>query len=36
MKVADMDWALLAEKGQEWMTYWDRNVRGRGKTTAAR
>ncbi len=36
MKVVDMDWAMLAEKGAEWMTYWDRNVRGRGKTAAAK
>jgi iron(III) transport system substrate-binding protein len=36
MKVANVDWAQIAEKGQEWMTYWDRNVRGRGKSTAAK
>ena len=35
MKVADVDWALLADKGAEWMTYWDRNVRGRGKSAAS-
>jgi len=30
MRAADMDWGMLDEKGGEWMTYWDRNVRGRG------
>lgn len=29
MVAADMDWALLDQKGPDWMTYWDRNVRGR-------
>jgi iron(III) transport system substrate-binding protein len=30
LRYADMDWQLLAERGPEWMTYWDRHVRGRG------
>jgi iron(III) transport system substrate-binding protein len=25
-----MDWDLLSERGADWMSYWDRNVRGRG------
>jgi iron(III) transport system substrate-binding protein len=33
MKVADMDWDLLAEKGADWMTYWDRNVRGKSASS---
>ncbi len=28
--VAPIDWQLLSEQGAAWMTYWDRNVRGRG------
>jgi len=31
MKVADVDWDLLAQHGAEWMRYWDENVRGKGK-----
>ena len=31
MKVANMDWALLADHGADWMTYWDRTVRGKGR-----
>lgn len=31
---ADMDWDLLSERGQEWMLYWDRQVRRRGGTGA--
>lgn len=27
---ADVDWSLIAERGQEWMRQWDREVRGRG------
>jgi iron(III) transport system substrate-binding protein len=27
---ADVDWNLIAERGQEWMRLWDREVRGRG------
>ena len=34
--VEDMDWNLLAERGADWMTYWDRNVRGRGSVPPAR
>lgn len=30
MVVEPMDWKLLAEQGANWMSYWDRNVRGRG------
>jgi iron(III) transport system substrate-binding protein len=29
--VADVDWDLIAERGQEWMGRWDREVRGRGR-----
>lgn len=31
MKVADVDWALLADQGPGWMRWWDQHVRGRGK-----
>ncbi len=31
MVVAPMDWELLSDRGQAWMTYWDRNVRGTGR-----
>ena len=27
---AEIDWRLLAERGQEWMARWDREVRGHG------
>ncbi len=30
MRSADVDWNMLDLHGAEWMTYWDRNVRGRG------
>ncbi len=30
MVAADMDWTLLDQKGSDWMTWWDRNVRGKG------
>ena len=30
MVIADVDWVMLEERGAEWMTYWDRNVRGKG------
>jgi len=33
MVVADVDWKQLAEKGSEWMGYWDQHVRGTGKTS---
>jgi iron(III) transport system substrate-binding protein len=38
MRVADVDWDLLAARGAEWMRYWDETVRGRGArgNTAAR
>src|SRR2546425_4857870 len=31
MKVADVDWDLLAARGAEWMRYWDEHVRGKGR-----
>jgi len=31
MVVADVDWNLLAERGPEWMRWWDQHVRGTGK-----
>jgi iron(III) transport system substrate-binding protein len=31
MKVADVDWDTLAERGAGWMRYWDQNVRGKGR-----
>lgn len=31
MKVAPMDWDLLARDGSSWMAYWDQHVRGTGK-----
>lgn len=34
--VADMDWELLGAQGAAWMTYWDRQVRGRGAATRRR
>ncbi|MGE5926162.1 MAG: extracellular solute-binding protein [Gemmatimonadota bacterium] len=34
MKVADMDWQLLAEEGAGWMAYWDTHVRNSGKGMA--
>lgn len=30
MKTADVDWDLLAERGQDWMDTWDRTVRSQG------
>jgi len=30
LKAADVDWSLIAKNGQEWMTAWDRTVRGHG------
>ncbi len=33
LRYEPMDWDLLAERGSEWMTYWDRNVRGRGSAS---
>jgi len=31
MKVADIDWAVLAERGPDWMRWWDQHVRGKGR-----
>ena len=31
MRVAEVDWRLLAKKGSAWMSYWDRHVRGSGR-----
>ncbi|HET8712279.1 MAG TPA: extracellular solute-binding protein [Gemmatimonadales bacterium] len=30
MVVADVDWRVLAERGPEWMRWWDQHVRGTG------
>ncbi len=30
LKPAPVDWAMIAARGQEWMTTWDRTVRGKG------
>jgi iron(III) transport system substrate-binding protein len=27
----EMDWGMLSEVGSDWMSYWDRHVRGRGR-----
>jgi iron(III) transport system substrate-binding protein len=34
MRVADVDWQLLADRGPEWMRRWDQHVRGRGRSAA--
>src|SRR5881392_2187684 len=31
MQVADVDWDVLAERGADWMRYWDQTVRNRGR-----
>ncbi len=31
MVAEDMDWELLGRVGADWMSYWDRNVRGKGR-----
>jgi iron(III) transport system substrate-binding protein len=31
MKVADVDWDMLAQHGAEWMRFWDENVRGKSQ-----
>jgi iron(III) transport system substrate-binding protein len=31
MVVADVDWTLLADRGPDWMRWWDQHVRGTGK-----
>ncbi len=30
MRPADVNWGLIEQHGQEWMTLWDRTVRGKG------
>jgi iron(III) transport system substrate-binding protein len=35
MVVEPMDWDLLSAKGQAWMSYWDRHIRGRGEGGAS-
>lgn len=30
MVVADVNWTLIAERGSDWMRWWDQHVRGRG------
>jgi iron(III) transport system substrate-binding protein len=32
----DMDWEMLGRAGADWMSYWDRNVRGKGSTDGRR
>lgn len=32
LKAAPMDWRLLHEDGPAWMAYWDRHIRGTGKS----
>jgi iron(III) transport system substrate-binding protein len=31
MVVTDVDWNLLAERGPQWMQWWDQHVRGKGR-----
>ena len=31
MRVADVDWDVLAAHGNEWMRWWDEHVRGKGR-----
>ena len=31
MRTADVDWGAVQEHAAAWMTYWDRNVRGKGR-----
>jgi len=35
LKPAAVDWKLIAQRGQEWMTTWDRSVRGKGAPAAS-
>jgi iron(III) transport system substrate-binding protein len=35
MRVAEVDWPMIAERGPGWMRYWDQHVRGRGAATPA-
>ncbi len=34
--VEDIDWSVLAERGADWMTYWERNIQGKGYSSVAR
>jgi iron(III) transport system substrate-binding protein len=34
--VEDIDWSVLAERGADWMTYWERNIQGKGSSPVAR
>jgi iron(III) transport system substrate-binding protein len=34
--VEDIDWDVLAARGAEWMTYWERNIQGTGGAAATR
>jgi iron(III) transport system substrate-binding protein len=36
MRVAPVDWPLLAREGSTWMAYWDQHVRGTGHRAGAR
>jgi iron(III) transport system substrate-binding protein len=36
MRVAPVDWPLLAREGSAWMAYWDQHVRGTGRRGGAR
>ena len=29
LNAMDIDWAVVAEKETEWMTYWDENIKGK-------
>jgi iron(III) transport system substrate-binding protein len=29
--VMDVDWSLVLDREQEWMSYWDENIKGRGR-----
>ncbi|KPJ90021.1 MAG: hypothetical protein AMS18_11740 [Gemmatimonas sp. SG8_17] len=31
LKPMDLDWALLRDRGREWMRYWDAHIRGSGR-----
>lgn len=31
LRPMELDWALLEERGREWMRYWDSNIRGAGR-----
>jgi len=35
MRVAEVDWPMIAERGPGWMRYWDQHVRGQGVATPA-